>query len=395
MVDYLVCYVYMGNTVPDKPPAIKSVSLSSRFDGVDTLRGLSIVAVVLHHINLRMMFNHVSIQSLLPAQLGKVLFWNGANGVTVFFAISGFLITTNSLRRWGPLGQIHVLEFYRMRFARIVPLLVALLALLSALHLAGATGFVIPLERSTLGRALLAATTFHINWLEATRGYLPGSWDVLWSLSVEEMFYIFFPLICLLTRVRAMLTPVLVMFVVLGPCARTILTHNELWSEYGYLACMDGIALGCLAALMVSNARATPIRLWMMRVMGAAMVMLVMLARPLVAKLHLYETGLDVTVLAVGTCLLLMAIAHRKKEGGRPTAAVRWFGRNSYEIYLTHMFVVLWGVQLFLAMGIRQRWAVPWYLGMLSVSGCVGAVVAARYSEPINRLLRRGWRARP
>ena len=47
-----------------------------------------------------------------------------------------------------------------------------------------------------LGRALVAALTFHINYLEATRGYLPGSWDILWSLSVEEAFYLFFPLIC-------------------------------------------------------------------------------------------------------------------------------------------------------------------------------------------------------
>jgi peptidoglycan/LPS O-acetylase OafA/YrhL len=373
---------------------MNAVSRATRFDGIDTLRGLSIIAVLLHHINLRMMFNQVSFESALPAQLGKALFWNGANGVTVFFAISGFLITTNSLRRWGSLGQVHVLDFYRMRFARIAPLLAALLILLSTLHLADAKGFVIPAERGTLGRALLAATTFHINWLEATRGYLPGSWDVLWSLSVEEMFYLVFPLVCLGTRVRAALIPALAVFVVLGPFARTVLTHNELWSDYGYLACMDGIALGCLAALAVTTLRATPVLLWTLRVIGAAMVMVVMLARPLVAKLHLYKTGLDVTVLALGTCLLLVAIALQNKEGGRLTAAIRWFGRNSYEVYLTHMFVILWGVQLFVAIGIRQRWAVPWYFAMLGVSGCVGALVATWYSEPMNRQLRRGWRAK-
>jgi peptidoglycan/LPS O-acetylase OafA/YrhL len=38
--------------------------------------------------------------------------------------------------------------------------------------------------------------TFHVNVLEATRGYLPGNWDILWSLSVEGMFYLFSPLLC-------------------------------------------------------------------------------------------------------------------------------------------------------------------------------------------------------
>lgn len=382
----------MTAIVPDRPPAMNPVPRAARFDGVDTMRGLSIIAVVLHHINLRMMFDHVSIESLFPAQLGKVLFWNGANGVAVFFAISGFLITTNSLRRWGPLEQIHVLDFYRMRFARIVPLLVALLLLLSALHLANATGFVIPPERGSLGRALVAATTFHINWLEATRGYLPGSWDVLWSLSVEEMFYIFFPLICLLSKSWRALVPVMAIFVVLGPFARTILTHNELWSEYGYLACMDGIALGCLAALAAPALRATSAWLWALRLIGAGMVMLIMLARPMVAKLYLYKTGLDVTVLALGTCLLLVAIVQGSKEGRWPTATIRWFGRNSYEIYLTHMFVVLWGVQLFMAMGLGKAGAIFWYVAMLGLSGWVGGLVATWYSEPMNRRLRRGGR---
>jgi peptidoglycan/LPS O-acetylase OafA/YrhL len=122
------------------------------------------------------------------------------------------------------------------------------------------------------------------------------------------------------------------------------------------------------------------------------MVMLVMLVRPLTAALRLYKTGLDVTVLALGTCLLLVAIAQRNNPGGRPTAAIRWFGRNSYEIYLTHMFVVLWSVQLFVATGTRLRWAPLWYLAMLGAAGLVGAIVATRYSEPMNRRLRR---ARP
>jgi peptidoglycan/LPS O-acetylase OafA/YrhL len=128
--------------------------------------------------------------------LRGALVWNGQNGVQIFFVISGFLITSTSLRRWGSLSAIRVLDFYRLRFARIAPLLLLLLAALSILHFAGTSGFVVSQETGGLGRALFAALTFHINLLEAQRGYLPASWDILWSLSVEEAFYVFFPLIC-------------------------------------------------------------------------------------------------------------------------------------------------------------------------------------------------------
>jgi peptidoglycan/LPS O-acetylase OafA/YrhL len=110
-----------------------------------------------------------------------------------------------------------------------------------------------------LGRALIAALTFHINWLEAQRGYLPGSWDILWSLSVEEVFYLGFPLVCRLAGGSFgrwvgrgnLLMVILLGFVVMGPFARTVLTRgNEVWREVSYLGGMDAIAMGCLTALI-------------------------------------------------------------------------------------------------------------------------------------------------
>ena len=158
------------------------------------------MAVVLHHINLRFLINEVSFKPHFPTNWARILFWNGANGVTVFFAISGFLITTTVIRRWGSLAPCMLWIFTSCALHELGPLLLALLAVLSVLHLSHVQGFEIPPERASLGRALLAAMTFHINWLEAARGYLPANWDVLWSLSVEEVFYLFFPLICWLTR---------------------------------------------------------------------------------------------------------------------------------------------------------------------------------------------------
>ena len=154
---------------------IRQSDYGTRLDGIDVLRGLSIVFVVLHHTNLHMGFIHASFEKMLPVQLGKILFWNGAHGVTVFFAISGFLITTNALRRWGTLAEIPTLNFYRLRFARIVPLLVSLLLILSVLHLLHVPEFIIRPQQGTLGGAVFAAMTFHINWLESAHGYLPAT----------------------------------------------------------------------------------------------------------------------------------------------------------------------------------------------------------------------------
>ena len=81
--------------------------------------------------------------------------------------------------------------------------------------------------------------------LEARRGYLPGNWDVLWSLSVEEVFYLAFPLIARVFGRGKLFVAILLGFVALGPVARTVLAHgNETWREYSYFGGMDAIALG-------------------------------------------------------------------------------------------------------------------------------------------------------
>src|SRR5271155_3329969 len=175
--------------VPDQPRSWQ------RLDGVDLLRCLAIVFVLLNHVNMRLFLAHIPYARGLPSQLMASLVWNGQRGVQIFFAVSGFLITSTTLRRWSNFSLRGVHQFYQLRFARIAPLLLLVLALLCALHAAGFHDYVVDDATGGLGRALIAALTFHVNVLEASRGYLPGNWDVLWSLSVEEMFYLFFPLL--------------------------------------------------------------------------------------------------------------------------------------------------------------------------------------------------------
>ena len=157
-----------------------------RLDGIDLLRGLAIFFVLMNHVNMQLLFADVPYTRGLPKQLVSSLVWNGQQGVQIFFTVSGFLITSTSLRRWKSLDRVSIVDFYRLRFARIAPLLLGLLSVLSALDLMGVPHFVLKPETGGLGRALVAALTFHVNLLEARRGYLSGAWDILWSLSVEE-----------------------------------------------------------------------------------------------------------------------------------------------------------------------------------------------------------------
>ena len=186
-----------------------------RLDGIDLLRGLSIFFVVMNHINIRLLGADVLYTKYLYPQLVHLLVWNGQLGVQIFFAVSGFLITSITLRRWGPLSGVSPRGFYGLRFARIAPLLLLLLAILSSLHFANLHHYEVTAKTGGLGRALLAVLTFHVNVLEARRGYLPGSWDILWSLSVEEMFYFFFPIVCRLFWTRKLFILIFCTFVVL------------------------------------------------------------------------------------------------------------------------------------------------------------------------------------
>ncbi len=266
--------------------------------------------------------------------------------------------------------------------------------MLSVLHLAHLPGFTIRPQQGTLGRALFAALTFHLNWLEAQRGYLPANWDVLWSLSVEEMFYFFFPLLCRLLR-GWRLTLLLVGFVIVGPFARTVFTHNPLWIEKSYLGSMDAIALGCLTAMAMPHLRVRFLqqrsRVLALQATGVLMITLILGFWPLNRWLGIYRTGLDVTVLAIGTCLVIIAVAHTQRQGRWISKPLRWLGEHSYEVYLTHMFVVLWLVQAFTAFGSHMKWALAWYAVMIMLSALLGWITAHGFSEPMNRWLRRKW----
>jgi peptidoglycan/LPS O-acetylase OafA/YrhL len=361
----------------------------ARLDGVDILRGLAIFFVLMNHVNMRLFLAKIPYTQGLPSQLVSSLVWNGQYGVQMFFAVSGFLITSTSIRRWGLLSRVSVRDFYALRFARIAPLLLLLLAVLCALHAAGLKDFVVSDKTGGLGRALIAALTFHVNVLEAHRGYLPGNWDILWSLSVEEMFYLFFPPVSRLLGRGKWLVAFLLILVVLGPFGRTALSYgNEVWREYSYLGGMDAIALGCLTAIASSR---TAIPRGVIRVLGGlgtVLVLFILCFSHQARAWGLERAGLDMTILAIGSCMVIAAAAQTRWESPRIILPLVTLGRRSYEVYLTHMFVVFALFGLFKSAGLSLGAVPALFIGVILISGLLGELVARFYSEPMNRRIR-------
>ncbi len=363
-----------------------------RNPGIDLLRGLSILLVVLHHLGLRIPLRKTMLAAVLPMPLLSGLNYNGYESVFVFFVISGFLIADHALRRWGSLGGIDVRAFYARRSARILPCLLVLVGVLSVLHLAGVQDYVIQREGQSLPRAILAALGLHLNWYEGHTGYLPGGWDVLWSLSIEEVFYLGFPIACLLTRRAWALAPLLLLLALSLPFTHAALADNEIWQEKAYLPGMAAIATGVLGALLLQRWR-RPNRgvvhaLGAFGVLGFAAVML--------AERWLWPLLKDGCLLLLTVSVLCLLLACRQRETlGLSRAQRGWgwgwlrsWGRLSYEIYLSHMFVVFAIVRLYHASGSDLRWGWLWYLPTLPLCWLLGKAVERWLSLPCERWLR-------
>ncbi|MBL8509513.1 MAG: acyltransferase [Chitinimonas sp.] len=363
-----------------------------RNDWIDVLRGWAAIAVVLMHLNIRVPFRDFEGAAWLSKRAYNFLFSSGWQAVMVFFVISGFLITQAMLARWHSLDKVQPLQFYGFRAARLLPCLLGFIVLQSLLQAWQIPGFHDAANTTPLWRAMVSALTFHLNWLEAQYGYLPGAWDVLWSLSVEEAFYLGFPLLCLLVRSPRWLVAILCAFLIIGPYARVGMGSNEIWADHGYFSGMGEIALGFMLAMLARHWTPTGRRgVWVL-VLGLVCMALPLYFRGWVYKSGLTGLGLDMTLLALGAALVLMA-THANPAWYRYASLpgiswLRWVGRSSYEVYLCHMFVVIALVEAFRAWGGGPQ-MVPWlYGGALGLSLLAGHLVARYFSEPLNQRIR-------
>jgi len=362
---------------------------SARNPGIDLLRGLSILLVVLHHTAIRVPLEKGVLADWLPLRLLEGVQYNGFEAVFLFFVISGFLITSNSLARWGALATIDVWAFYTRRAARILPALCLLVAVLSALALAGAPHYVTEQPQQTLGGMVGAALGLTVNVYQARTGWLPAGWGVLWSLSIEELFYLAFPLVCLALRRAWLLVPALSALALSIPFVRAGIHHDPIWAEENTVQGMAAIAAGVLAALLVRrwpSVRAST-RRWTTALGALGLVAVWFAGAELWRTLHY---GYLLVLTGSAAALVIAARWRAVADVARAWRAFTWlrsFGRLSYEIYLTHMFVVWFVVDRFDAAGGDLRWGVLCYPPVLAGTWALGWLVGRFVSTPMEQRL--------
>jgi peptidoglycan/LPS O-acetylase OafA/YrhL len=367
-----------------------ATAIPARSQGIDVLRaGMAVVLVIFNHLGIRIPLKKTMLGELLPTRFLSDLNYNGYEAVFVFFVISGFLITGNALKRWGSLDRIDAKAFYARRFARIVPCLLVLVAVLSVLHGLGVQDYVIDRAGQSLLRAIFAALALHLNWYEGMTGYLPGNWDVLWSLSIEEVFYLGFPIVCLLTRRVWVLVSLLVLLAISMPWTHAALTGNEIWQEKAYLPGMAAIAIGAIGALLVRH--------WPMLSAMQARGLMIVGALGMIADMFggralwpMLGDGI-LLLLTVSAMLLLIGLQAHPPGRLRGFGWLASWGRLSYEIYLSHMFVVFAVVRVYRASGGEVRWGFLWYLLALPLCWLLGVAVQRYLSAPCERWLRVRW----
>lgn len=348
--------------------------LATRYFGsLDGLRALSVLAVVWHH-------------TAGTARTG--LAGRGFLGVELFFAISGFLITSLLLRERDRYGAISLRAFYARRSLRIFPLYYAVLGVYVVLTLASGRAHQ-PAGRSFL-RHLPAFLTYTSDWFVA-RG-LDVTFYLAWSLATEEQFYLLWPplLVGLLLlgggRLRWPLAALLVLLTV--DAAVTAVTggppHDLLVVIVTSLSTpiLAGAALALLAHTPEGYGALRPV----LGSPAAAPVLLIALLVVAQVGAPLIPVGLLVAALVAACCLredtLLAPVL-----GWRP---LREVGVISYGVYLLHLLVAnaVRGV-----LGDRQS---PWVFLATVPLVLVLAWLSSRFFEaPVLRVKRRFERVGP
>jgi peptidoglycan/LPS O-acetylase OafA/YrhL len=351
------------------------------------MRGISIVLVLLHHFNIAYDLRDTALARVLGWEALHAVVRNGNYAVTMFFVISGFLITSNAERRWGSLSQIKTFTFYRYRAARIFPCLLLLLLIVNVL---AALGIAIFGNHPEFGGPVsfwivdIASLTFWMNVLMSYSGWLNYVLCVQWSLSIEEVFYLAFPILCLLLRYETRLLLAWSLFIIVGPVWRATHQLSEYTELNAYLSCFDGIAFGCCAAVLTKKIKLPSQLTTPAQFLVAAAMSWFYLSNP-IGKTAVY----GVTLISLGTALMLILQTKAAyAKAGRGLAPLRLCGRLSYELYLFHL-VVLGGLRTIWLPEVTAGGAkMPLLAGYLVLSGVLALIISRYYAEPLNRRIR-------
>ncbi|MFL6603698.1 MAG: acyltransferase family protein [Steroidobacteraceae bacterium] len=279
----------------------------------------------------------------VPAELAAwiiAMAAGGTFGVDLFFALSSFLITTLLIRERHACGRIDVRSFYLRRILRIWPLYFAFLLLVTPL------AHYLLLDDRMPANYTLAFAALAGNWACVAWGYPHSIAGPLWSVSIEEQFYLTWPL--LLRRAADRIIPIAVTLLAISLISRFWLVavgarHPQIWCNS--LAQLDPIACGALLAVLLERRQVRLSRL------SRVALLLMGLATFTVAGRYGDFVGVKALItfpaITAGCIALLLGTL-----GGLPVAAsgcivqsAAYLGRISYGLYIFHfLFITFFGV---------------------------------------------------
>ena len=282
-----------------------------RIPSLDGLRGISIWAVILAHSADHFLFSRVHSHHL------RTVLSNSANlGVTIFFVISGFLITSLLLAERTRTSHIDIRRFYKKRAIRIIPAFVLF------------TGTILLLCRVS-PRQIVYALTFTTSFF-FWQAYLPL--QHLWSLSVEEQFYLAWPLIFARGSGDAKRWCWLVL---IGcPVVRAVFVHQGL-TNLDHAAVLDSIAAGCLLAFYREQIQRAISRVTGSGLLFAAFCLMMPVLSLVMNKVQSFSWMLvPLTTIVPLFVAVVIGAAIERRDAFLNKGPLVWSGLMSYSLYL-------------------------------------------------------------
>jgi peptidoglycan/LPS O-acetylase OafA/YrhL len=279
---------------------------------LDALRAIAVISVVLLHAGV----------PFLPG---------GGHGVHLFFALSGFLITTLLLREQHALGGIALGRFYGRRALRLMPALLVLCLVISVAAVAG---------RARFG-AVAATLAYVSNWVSALGGAPLGSLAHTWSLGVEEQFYIVWPCVLIVVSRRFGARGVFGAAVIGASASlvvRLVLAHGGATGDrllHGTDANADQLLWGCAVAAAAVVWPQRTRNLVRRAFVPAALFLAFVFVRdvPATGGLTYWHAAVAVTG---ATVVGRLGLTRDALTRGVSVAPLVWVGRISYGVYLWH-----------------------------------------------------------